>query len=321
MQFSRRALLSGFVALALPSESGKAQDEALKIIFPYSAGGSTDGVVRLLADNLQKSLGRAVIVVNRGGAGGRIGALAAKEAPPDGATLLFASGAQMVLQPHIYPDLGYDPFVDFVPISQVMRFDQALAVSSQVPVKSIAELIVWVKSNPAEAAFGSPGAGTGAHFAGVAFGRAAGLDLHHVPYRGTPAAIPDLLAGRIPMYLASTAELIEYQRSGGIRLLATLDAKRSQFSPSVPTLQECGIDLTATSWFAIYAPAGTSRAVAERFEKAIVAAVGAAEFRAKLLTMGFQPTGTTADELLRTQHADHERWGAIVKASGYKVER
>ena len=313
---SRRAVLAGTAALAFSSRPGTAQDQTLKIVFPFSAGASADAVARLIAEHLQKTLGRPVIVENKVGAGGRIGAQAVKDAPPNGAMLLFASGAQFTLQPHVLPTLGYDPFDDFLPISQVVKFDLALAVSSQLPVRSINELVAWFKTNPAHAVYGSPGAGTSAHFAATEFGRVFGLDLRHVAYRGTPAALPDLLTGRVPMYMASSAELLEQHKSGGIRILAIAEAMRSPILPEIPTLK-----VDAPGWFAFYAPAHTPGEIIDTMAKAIVTATRAPETRAKIAALGFQPTGTTPEELKQLQRVQFERWGPMVRASGIKAEQ
>lgn len=318
---SRRGVLAGIAASLVSARPGAAQDQTLKIVFSFSAGGAADGIARLVADQLRSSLGRPAIVENIVGAGGRIGARAVKEAQPNGAELLFASNSQMTLQPHIYRDLGYDAFDDFVPISQTVRSEVAFVVGSQSPVHSIKELIAWLKANPSQALYGSPGIGTGPHFAGLEFARLTGLDLRHAPYKGTPAALPDVLAGRIPLYIALTAELIEQHKSGAVRLLATADAGRSPFLPDVPTLRESGIEIEAPGWFAFYAPAGTPQDIAARLEKEIVAATNAPEMRAKIEAMGYLPTGTTSGALRKIQRADFERWGAVVKASGFNVEQ
>jgi|SRR5882672_9810027 tripartite-type tricarboxylate transporter receptor subunit TctC len=318
---SRRAVLTSIAALLASPRPGTAQDHALRIVFPFSAGGAADGIARLIAEHLRNKLGVAVIVENIVGAGGRIGARAVKDAQSNGTTLLFASFSQMTLQSHIYRDLGYDPFDDFVPVSQTVRSEIAFAVSSQSQPHTIKEVIAWFRANPAQALYGSPGIGTGPHFAGIEFGRLSGLDLRHVPYRGTPAALPDLLAGRIPLYIALASELIEQHKGGAIRLLATADAARSPFLPDVPTLKESGIDIDGPGWFAFYAPARTPVNIVERLEKEIVAATRVPDTRTKILTMGFQPTGTTSEELRKIQREDFERWGILVRASGFKAEQ
>jgi tripartite-type tricarboxylate transporter receptor subunit TctC len=317
---SRRVVLTGFAALTFCSEPTSAQDQTVKIVYPFSAGGSGDAVARMIADHLQKNLGRAVIVDNRVGAGGRIGAQAIKEAPPNGTMLLFASAAQFTLQPHIFPNLGYDVFADFIPISQVVTSELVLVVGNQLPVRSAKELIDWFKANPSRAVYGSPGAGTVAHFVGIEFARICGLDLGHVAYRGTPAALPDLLTGRIPMFITSSAEVLEQHKSGGVRILAIAAHTRSPFLADVPTLKENGVDVDAPGWFGFYAPARTPGQVVEKLENGIVAATRAPDVRAKILALGFQPTGTTGAELRQLQRAQYDLWGPIVKASGFKPE-
>ena len=316
---SRRAVLAGLAASLVPSLPAAAQDQTLRIVFSFSAGGSADGIARLIADHLRNSLGRPVIVENIVGAGGRIGARAVKEAAPNGTKLLFASNSQMTLQPHIDHDLGYDAFDDFIPVSQTVKSEIAFAVGGQSPLRSITEAIAWFRQNPAEALYGSPGIGTGPHVAGLEFARLTGLDLRHAPYKGTPAALPDLLAGRIPLYIALSAELIAQHKSGAIRLLATADTARSPFLPDVPTLRESGLAIDAPGWFGFYAPVGTPGDVLARLETEIIAATAASETHAKILAMGYQPTATSSAQLRQIQREDFERWGRLVKASGFKA--
>jgi tripartite-type tricarboxylate transporter receptor subunit TctC len=311
-------MLAGLTSMLFTAAGCLAAEQTLKVIFPFSAGGSADAIVRLVAEHLQKSLGRPVIVENKVGAGGRIGALAVKDALPDGSTLLFAGS--MTLQPHLYPDLGYDPVADFVPISQVVRFDQVLAISRHIPAQSVKELVAWLKANPEKAIYGSPGAGTLPHFAGMEFGRLSGLDFRHVAYRGTPAGIPDLLSGRVAVFMSSSAELLELHNSGSIRILATTGDARSTILPDVPTLRESGIDVIVPGWFAFYAPARTPVEIVERLQNEIIAIVRHPDVRAKILSIGFEPTGTTSTEVRRIQLIEFERWATIVKASGYKTQ-
>ena len=225
-----------FSALALPSRFAVETSRRSGLCFHFTRRiGRCDRPA--FAEQLQARLGRAVIVDNRAGAGGRIGAQAVKNAAPDDEALLFASASQISLQPHLFLNLGYDPVVDFAPISQVVTVDLALAVSGQLPVHSIAELVNWMKADPARAVYGSPGTGTAPHFICTEFGRITGLNLRHTAYRGTPAALPDVMAGRVPMYMAFLSELLEQHRAGRIRILATAAATRSSFLPQT-TLKE-----------------------------------------------------------------------------------
>lgn len=317
---SRRAALAGVAALSLLPPAARSQEHALKFVYPYAAGGTGDAILRMVAERLQTSLGRPVVVENKTGAGGRIGAQFVKGSPPDGATLLFAAGAQFTLQPHVLANLSYDPFADFVPISRIVKFDQALVVNSQVPARTIKELAAWLQTNPNQATFGSPGAGTGAHFAALEFGRAFAIPVRHVPYRGTPAALPDLLAGRLPIYVASAVELIEHHKSGTIRVLATAGDVRSPLLPEVPTLKESGVGILAPGWFAFYAPANTPAAVRMRLEKDISAAAQTQAIRAKIEAMGYQLTDTTSLDLARVQRAEFDAWATLVRTSGFKPE-
>jgi tripartite-type tricarboxylate transporter receptor subunit TctC len=317
---SRRDMLAGATALILASGRAIAQEDTIRIVYPFAAGGTGDAVVRLIAEQLQKDLGAPVIVENKGGAGGRIGALAVKKSAPNGATLLFAGMSQIAIQPHIYAKLGYDPLADFVPISQSVKFDLGLAVSSTLPVRSLPELLTWLKAHPEQASYGSPGAGSLPFFVGAEFSRIIGQQLNHVAYRGTPAALPDLLSGRIPLYIAAAAELVEQHRSGGLRVLAIAATSRSALLPDVPTLKESGIDLAATAWFAFYVPAGTPVEMVGRLEQRIVVATQAPQIRAKIRALGYEPIGATSDALRTLQQAEFERWGAIVRASGFKAD-
>jgi tripartite-type tricarboxylate transporter receptor subunit TctC len=316
----RSAALFGLAMALLPAQSAIAQETTLKIVFPYGAGGSADAVARLIAEQLQKSLERAVIVENKPGAGGRIGAQAVKDAPADGSTLLFAASPQITLQPHILSNLGYDPFADFAPLARVVKFDQALAVSGKVPARSIKELADWVKESPDRAVFGSPGAGTAAHLAVMVVSRTFDLNLRHVAYKGTPAALPDLLEGRLPLYMAGNAELMEHHKAGGIRIIAIAGGSRSPFLPDVPTLQESGVAFSANGWFAFYAPARTPPNVRARLEQALLAAARSAQIKDRIQAMGFAPTSTSAAELARIQRAEFDAWRNAVKATGFKSE-
>lgn len=316
----RRRMLTGFASLAMLPQRSIAQDQPQRIVFPFAAGGSGDALARVLAEHLHRNGGRAVVVENKTGAGGRIGAQAVKQAPPDGTVLLLAGSSQLTLQPHTTIELGYDPFADFAPISQIVTFDLALVVNSEVPARSVQDIAAWLRSNPERAMYGSPGVGTIPFFAGLEIGRVLGLPLRHVAYRGTSAALPDLLAGRIPLYIAASGELTEHHKHGGVRILATSGATRSPFLPEVPTLHEAGVDVEALGWFGLYAPARTAPDIVAHLESRIGATARAPEFRTKVDALGYQAAGTTAAELGRIQRAEFDRWAEVVKASGFKPE-
>jgi len=316
---SRRALLLGANAFVLSTASSAAQDQPLKIVYPFPAGNAADAVARLIAERLQHDLHRSVIVENKSGAAGRIGAHAVKDTPADGGALLFAVSSMMTLQPHLFADTGYDPFADFAPVSQVMTFDQAVAVAATSPIRSIQDLVAWYKANPAQAVYGSPGAGSGPHIVAVEFAKAFGLNLRHAAYRGTAAALPDLFAGRIPAHFAASAELAEHHVGGRLRILAIGGAERAPALPDVPTFRESGADIDATGWYALYASAHAPAGEIRKFERAVIAIAHDPEISARIRSLGFRPTGTTADALRKIQRADFDHWGRVVSASGLKI--
>jgi tripartite-type tricarboxylate transporter receptor subunit TctC len=311
-------ILAGLFPVPIQAQIGA---EPTRIVFPFAAGGSGDALARLIAEHLRVALDLPVIVENRAGAQGRIGVQAVKAAAPDGKTLLLTPVAPMSIYSHVYKSLAYDPIVDFQPISQVATFDFAIAVGPQVPAKSLRELVDWLKANPSQGSYGTPAAGTLPHFFAVQFARAAGLDLRHVGYRGSAAALTDLVGGQIPIVVTTTSDLLEQHKSGRIRVLATSDAGRSPFLPELPTFQEAGYDIQGTGWYGVFAPAKTPADMVERLNKAIVAAVQAPAVRERLLAFGLQPTGTSAAELARIQQADSALWEPAVKASGFAPEQ
>lgn len=307
-------------AAAAPAQA-QIGEPPIRIIFPFAAGGSGDALARLIAEKMHAGLNRTVIVENRTGGGGRIGVLAVKNAAPDGATLLLTPIAPMSVYQHVYKSLGYDPINDFAAVSQLGTFDFGIAVNAQLGVSSLKELVAWAKANPGKANFGIPAAGSLPHFLGVMFGRAAGLDLRHVAYRGSAAALTDVIAGHVPMMVTTVSDLVQMHKAGKVRVLATSDRQRSPFLPDVPTFREAGYDLQATGWYGMFAPANTPREVIDRASKVIAAAVQAPDVNAKLHAFGLTPTGTTAAELAKIQKDDSAVWGPAVKASGFTPQQ
>jgi tripartite-type tricarboxylate transporter receptor subunit TctC len=296
-------------------------EQTIKIVFPFAAGGSGDALARLIAEHLRTALKQPVIVENRTGAQGRLGAQAVKAAAPDGNTLLLTPVAPMSVYQHVYKGLAYDPIADFAPVSQVATFDFAVAVGPQAPVASLKELVAWVKANPDKGSYGTPGAGTLPHFLAVSFAKATGLDLRHVGYRGSSAAMTDLVGGQIPVVFTTTADVLEQHNAGRIKVLATSDAARSPFLSEVPTLKQAGFDLVATGWYGMFAPAGTPAPVVARLSSGIADTMQSPHTKERLKAFGLVATGTTPAELARIQKADSEQWAPAVKASGFTPEQ
>jgi tripartite-type tricarboxylate transporter receptor subunit TctC len=297
-----------------------AQEQPVRIIFPFAAGGSGDGLARLIADKMRAALNRNIIVENRTGAAGRPGVMAVRNAAPDGNTLLITPIAPMAVYQHVYKNLEYDPIRDFATVSQLATFDFALAVGPQVPATSLKELVAWMKADPSRASFGSPGAGTLTHFLGILLGKAIGIELRHVPYKGSAATLTDLVAGHVPMVFTTLSDFVESHKAKRIRILATAGAERSPFVSDVPTFREAGFDIEGTSWYGAFAPGRTPREMVDRLSKVMAAAVRMADVRERFLGWGLQPTGTSAAEFAAIQKADSERWAPAVKASGFTAD-
>jgi len=315
-----RVAFAVLAMLALLPQRAGAQQAPIKFVFPYAAGGSGDALTRILADALQTATARTVIVENRAGAAGRTGVQTVVGAPPDGNTLLLTPIAPISIFPHVYGDkLGYDPFAGLEPVSQIATFDFSLAVANRVPAKSVKELVDWLKANPGEQSFGTPGAGTLPYFFALQVSKAAGLDLRHVSYRGSAAAMNDLVAGQVPIVVTTTADVVAQQKAGTVRVLAT--SEKQPFMEGVPTFEEQGFKVTGNGWYAVYAPAKTPAAILDQYAQALAAVAQKAENKDRFLAMGLVPTGTTRQKLAEIQKADSDFWGPVVKASGFTPQQ
>lgn len=307
--------------LGLGSQALAQGEQPIRLIFPFAAGGSGDALARILADHLQKAMGVPAIVENRAGAQGRLGVVAVKTAAPDGKTLLLTPIAPMAIYQHVYKTLTYDPFADFQPVTQVATFDFGVAAGPQTTATTVKEMVAWVKANPDKGSYGTPAAGTLPHFFAVSFGKAAGIDLRHVGYRGSAAALTDLIAGQIPIMFTTTSDLLEQHKAGRIRVLATSDSKRSGFLPDVPTFKEAGYDIEGVGWYGVFAPAATPAAAVEKLSRILAETVQKPEVKERLLGFGLQPTGTTPAEFAAIQKRDSALWEPAVKNSGYTPEQ
>ena len=312
------ATLAGVLLMTAGAASAQFASRPMRIIFPFAAGGSGDAVARLVADKLSAATGQSVIVENPTGASGRIGVSTVKASEPDGNTLLMTPFTLMLIYPHIYPSLPYDPDKDFAPVSQVVTFEFALAVAKNVPATNMAEFVAWVKANPQNGSYGSPGAGTLPHLLGDAFSRTSKLNMQHVGYRGSSAAMADLLGGQIPIAVLPTADVLENHKVGAIRILATFDDKRSPYVPELPTIRESGFDLSGNGWFGFYAPAKTPAATIEKLSAIIREAAQSKDLKDRIWSLGMVATGTTPAELADLQKKEAAVWGPIVEASGFK---
>ncbi len=309
------ALLTA-LALAAPA---LAQDKTLKIVLGYPPGASSDALTRLLADKMRVSLGQTIIVENKPGAGGIVGTDAVKAAAPDGATILLSPLAPMVAFPHSHgAAVRYDPFKDFEPVAHVSNFQLSMLVNAELPARSVAEYVALVKKEPKLGDYASAAAGSLPHYLGVMFGKAAGLEMTHIPYKGTAPALQALAGGEVKAAMFVLADALTLVRGGRARVLAVAGARRSDLVPEVPTFKELGYNLEASAWYALFAPAKTPKDVVERYARAAIEAVRAPDMKQRLEQMGLEPTGLGPAELARILKADYDKWGPVIKASGFK---
>ncbi|MBB4379683.1 Tripartite-type tricarboxylate transporter, receptor component TctC [Bradyrhizobium sp. Rc3b] len=319
----RRSFIAGGLSLPLLAQAGGAHAQSgplTRIIFPFAAGGSGDALCRLIAEQFGAPLGRTMIVENRTGGDGLIGIRAVKGASSDGNTILVTTGPTMYLLPMVENQPSFDAAKDFVPVSQLVRFEFAVVASPAIGVGSFSELVTWLRANVAKAAYGTPGSGNIPHFLGWRLEQILGLSMTRAPYRGSALVMNDLIAGHLPFGITTVSDAIAQHRANGVRILAIASAERSPFVPDVPTLKESGIDLVADGWYGMWLPAGSPPDFAEKLSAAAVAMLAKPEVKDKLTAIGLIPVGSSADGLSKELAANTAFWQPIVKATGYKIE-
>jgi tripartite-type tricarboxylate transporter receptor subunit TctC len=308
------------VALGLLVPAAFAQDKPIRILVGFAPGGTADIVARLLADRLKDSLNTSVIVENRAGAAGRIALEALKNSPADGTTLLLSPIGSAVVSPHAYKSNPFDTLKDFAPVSLVANLSLGLAVATNVPAKNMKEYIEWVKVTKDKAFYATSGAGTLPHFLGLLLAREAGVQLTHVPYKGAAAYQGELIAGMIPAAFDAMGDLSEYHKAGKLKIIATAGSNRSKAMPEVPTMREEGFNVQGDAWFGMFAPAGTPKALVDKYAAAINKAVLSPDVSAKLANLNMEAVGSTPEEFAAIVKRDWDKWGAVVKASGFTAE-
>lgn len=329
--FNRRKFLSlaasaVFTTCLAHSPQAMAQpvtDKTVRIVVGFPPGGAADAVARLLAEQLRGSYAPTVIVDNRPGAGGRLGAQAVKAGEADGTQILLTPASILTIYPHVYKKLGYDPLADFTPVGSVAKVTFALSVSPAVPtsVKTVADYVAWTKEHPKDANFGSPAAGATPHFVGTMLGRAGGVALNHIPFKGGAPLVSDLLGGQIQSGVNVLPEVLPHASSGKLRILAVSGAKRSRFLPNVPTFAESGFkDVEADEYFAVFVPAKTPASVVTSLNAAIRKALQAKPMIQGLEKLSFEAGGESQAEFAKIVQAELLRWGPIVKGSGFSSE-
>jgi tripartite-type tricarboxylate transporter receptor subunit TctC len=312
------------VLLALAASPVAAQElpsRPIRMVVAFPAGGPTDFVARVLADKLKALLGQAVIVENRAGANGAIGAEYVARAEPDGTTLFLTTVGAVAVTPHLMAKVAYDPIRDFAPITLVVRNTTILVVKPDLPVASAKELAARAAQNPGAIAIASTGSGSMPHLALELYQAAADVKFLHVPYRGAAAALSDLLGGQVQGMFADVPVLLSQIQGGKIRPLAAASAARNAALPDVPTLAEQGFPATsADNWYGLLAPARTPAAVVGKLHDAVVTALAAPDLREKLIWSGAIPAPTSVAEFAQLMRDELERWGRVVREKNIKGE-
>jgi tripartite-type tricarboxylate transporter receptor subunit TctC len=307
--------LTAVTATLLPL-TALAQTGPIRIIVGYPPGATSDTLARIVAEHMSGTLKQTVLVENKAGAGGRIANEQVKAAAADGNTLVMTPVATMPIFAHSFAgQLRYDPFKDFAPVAHLSNFQIGLGVATKVPAKTVQEYVTWVKSDPqANGFYASAAQGSLPHFFGVMFARSAGITLTHVPYKGTAAAMQALTAGEVTALSTVVADIRSLAQAGK----AVGGDQRDPSFPDGPTFRELGYDLVAKPWYALFAPAGTPKATIERLSQAAMAAVNDPAVHKRLEAIGLEPTGLGPDALAKIMKDDYDRWGPIIRASGFK---
>jgi tripartite-type tricarboxylate transporter receptor subunit TctC len=293
-------------------------NKPLRLVVTFPPGGAPDILARLFADKAQ--LGQPVVVDNKPGAGGNIGADFVAKSAADGHTLVMGTVGTHSINGSLYAKMPYDMVKDFTPVGHVASAPNLLVVNNDLPVKSVAELITYMKANPDKLSFGSPGVGSSVHISGELFKSMTGTKMTHVPYKGRQFAIPDLVGGQIQVMFDNMPSALPMAKEGKIRALAQTTAKRSAAAPDVPTVAETVPGFEATTWFAVFAPAGTPREVVARMNAEMKRVFALPDVVDKLKALGLEPWISTPEELAGFQAAEITKWAKVVKESGARAE-
>ncbi|MBO1113271.1 Bug family tripartite tricarboxylate transporter substrate binding protein [Bordetella petrii] len=321
MKMARALAVAGLCLGICPAggaRAGEYPDHPVRLVVPFPAGGATDLMARALAQDLGGRLGQSVVVENRGGAGGAIGAEAVANATPDGYTLLYSTMGVLTINPTLYASLRYDPQQSFAPISLTNLTSNLLVVNNDMPVNSVAELAELARQRPGELTFSSSGRGTTSHLAGEMFKSIAGVDIRHIPYKGSSGAINDFLAGRISMMIDTSSNFIASVKQGKIKALGVTSRQRLPVLPDVPSISEApgfsGYEVSL--WSGVLAPAGTPRPIIDRLNRDIEAVMTAPEMVQRMAGYGIRTTHSTPEAFAERIRQDTKKWAQVIRQSG-----
>jgi len=328
MEINRRRLLQAIsTASMLPAVSRAALPiqslDITTLVCGFAAGGTADTMCRRVAPKLSPGFAKVATTDNRTGAAGQIAITYVKGRVPDGSGILMSPTSMLTIYPHIYKRLPYEPLVDLTPVSLACVFNYGFVVGPSVPlsVKSVPEFLAWAKANPDDANYGSPGAGTTAHFIGTLLGKSAGIEMRHIAYRGTQPAMLDLLGGNVSAVIGPVGDINQHVPTGKVRILGVSAEKRSRFAPGVPTLAEQGLkNLAHTEWFAFFLPAKAPADLVERLNAELKVALASPEVIEGVGTFGLEAMSSTPAELAALLTRDRAKWGPIVTSVGFTTE-
>jgi tripartite-type tricarboxylate transporter receptor subunit TctC len=314
------------LAIALPILHGTVAAQTwptkpIKWIVPFAPGGTTDILARTIGEKLATALGQPVVIENRPGAGGGVGAEFTAKAPPDGYTIMGGTISTHAINASLYKSLPYDPVKDFAPITLIARVPNMLVVNPDIPAKNVAELIALLKSSPGKYTFASSGNGTSQHLSGELFKSMAGVDMQHIPYKGSPPALQDVVGGQVTMTFDNITTAWPLAKGGKLRALAVTTAMRSPIAPDVPTLAEAGLaGYEIGSWQGLFAPAGTPPEIVRRLNVEMVKIINMPDVRDKLIGLGAEPVANTPEEFSALVKTEVVKWAGVVKQSGARVD-
>jgi tripartite-type tricarboxylate transporter receptor subunit TctC len=324
MTTRRNCLLT--LAALLGTSTGRAQSgfpqKPVFLVVPFAPGGPTDAMARTLANAMKPILGQPMLVENRAGAGGNIGAEYVARAPADGQTLLFGTSGPLAINVSLYGKMNYDPVKSFAPIIQIGHLPNVLVIHPGIPAKNVQELIAYAKANPGKLSYASSGSGASSHLAGVLFNMRANTDIQHIPYKGTGPALNDLLGGQVAMSFTDVLTALPHIKAGKLRVLGVTAASRSRSLPEVPTLMEQGVkDFDVSVFFGIVAPSGTPQEVVTKLNAAFAQVMQQPDVKKTLAAQGLEPPPqTTPAQLALYMRSELAKWREVIQVSGAKVD-
>lgn len=313
------ALLPAFCACAAMAQTYPAKP--VRIIVNFATGGPSDIVGRMISIRLSEMWGRPVVVENVAGFAGNIGAERAAKATPDGYTMLLTGSSPIVINPGLYAKLPYDPLRDLAPVTQICTIPNLLVVHPGVPAKTVQELVAFAKSQPGQLNFASSGSGSATHLGGELFRARAGIDIRHIPYKGTGAMVPDLIGGRVTMAIGAAATFLPLVREGRLRAVAVASPRRSSAIPELPTIAEAGYPgFDTSSWQGVLVPAATPAPLVRRLHQDLVKVIALREMHARFADLAMEPVGNAPREFALIIQSDLVKWLKVIKDSGVKTE-